>query len=70
MDVTFEIMAYKAMAGCYIRATWANGRSANIEDNSTAGPAFNTEAEAQAWIDNESSEWLRRGASANDGSRP
>jgi hypothetical protein len=60
MTVSFEIVRYKAMDGYYIRASWPNGQSQNIEDNSTDGPAFSTEAEAQAWIDNESAVWLQR----------
>jgi hypothetical protein len=49
------------MAGCYIRVSWPDGRSLDIEDNSTTtAPAFRTEAEAETWINTESVSWLRR----------
>jgi len=59
MPVMFEIMEYKAMAGRYIRASWPSGWQ-NIGGNSSGAPAFATEAKAQAWIDNNSAEWLRQ----------
>ena len=59
MNVIFEIMEYKAMAGRYIRARWASGWQ-NIGSSMSGNPAFKTEAEAQAWIDNRSAEWLRQ----------
>jgi hypothetical protein len=58
MPVTFEIMKYTGMNGRYIRASWASGWQ-NIGGNRPGRPAFTSEAKAQAWIDNNSAEWLR-----------
>ncbi len=60
MGATFEAIPYKTMPGYYVRATWSNGRPQNIDDNSTDRPAFDTEADAQAWISENSTAWLKR----------
>ena len=62
MTVNFEVVPYKAMAGYYVRATWPNGTTANIEDTTffSSKPAFETEEEAKEWIANKSASWLKR----------
>jgi hypothetical protein len=59
IPVTFEIMKYTGMNGRYIRASWPSGWQ-NIGGNPSGGPAFTSEAKAQAWIDNHAAEWLRQ----------
>jgi len=60
MTPTFEIVPYKAMDGCYVRASWPDGHAVDIEDNSSPGPAFLTEDEAAHWIETQSVAWLSR----------
>jgi hypothetical protein len=59
IPVTFAIMKYTGMNGRYIRASWPSGWQ-NIGGNRPGRPAFTSEAKAQAWIDNQSAEWLRQ----------
>ncbi len=60
MPVDFEAVPYKALHGYYVRVTWPDGRSLNIDDHSTSGPVFASEAEAELWISTQSDRWLRR----------
>ena len=57
--VKFENMKYTRLEGRYIRASWPSGWQ-NIGGNRPGRPAFTSEAKAQAWIDNHSTEWLRQ----------
>jgi hypothetical protein len=59
IPITFEIMKYRGMNGRYIRASWPSGWQ-NIGGNPSGGPAFTSDAKAQAWIDIHSAGWLRK----------
>ena len=58
--LVFEVLPYKNAPGYYVRVTAPNGRSLNVEEMKTNIPAFDTEAEAQTWIDNNGDNWARR----------
>ena len=59
MNPVLEIVPYKAMAGCFVRATWPNGRYVDFDDYKFAGPAFASVAAAAAWIER-AENWFRR----------
>jgi hypothetical protein len=58
MSPVFEVVPYKAVAGCFVRATWPSGRYDDFDDYKSPGPAFVSEEAATAWI--ERAEKLRR----------
>lgn len=50
--VTYQSLPFKAAPGYFVRVTWPDGRTMDIDN-------FVSEAEADKWITEKSAEWFR-----------